>query len=225
MSYDKIMFQEPLISPEHEFLKFVIDNQVLRFGKFTLKSGRVSPYFFDTGLFNTGKLLAALARFYATILHKAEPDDFMLFGPAYKGIPLATATASALSEHHGRDVPFAFNRKEIKDHGEGGQLVGSKLNGRIVIIDDVITAGTSVKEAVQIIKATGAEPVSLTIALDREEKINRDGHSAAQIIREQLGIQIYPIAKFSELIEYIRTIPALSSNVALLERYRDRYGA
>ena len=146
------MSQKHLDSSKQEFLKFAIDNRVLRFGKFTLKSGRISPYFFDAGLFNTGKLLTKLAHFYAAVLHEAEPDDFMLFGPAYKGIPLATATASALASYHGRDIPFAFNRKEIKTHGEGGELVGAKLEGRVVIIDDVITAGTSVREATQIIE-------------------------------------------------------------------------
>ena len=218
------MRQKSLTSNTHEFLKFAIKNQVLRFGQFTLKSGRISPYFFDAGLFNTGKLLAELAQFYAAVLHDTEPDDFMLFGPAYKGIPLATATATALAKHHGRDTPFAFNRKERKNHGEGGDIVGAELKGRTVIIDDVITAGTSVNEAVRIIKTAGAEPVALAIALDREEKIDDKGISAADTIREQLGLKIYAIASFSELIKYIHSNPDLSSNVAALESYRNRYG-
>ncbi len=135
---------------EHAFLQFALDAGVLRFGEFTLKSGRVSPYFFNAGLFNSGATLSTLASFYAAALHEAEPASFMLFGPAYKGIPLAAATAVALANEYQRDIPFAFNRKEVKDHGEGGQLVGATINGNVVIIDDVITAGTSVRESVDI---------------------------------------------------------------------------
>ena len=218
------MRQKSLTSNTHKFLKFAINNQVLRFGQFTLKSGRISPYFFDAGLFNTGQLLADLAQFYAVVLNDAEHDNFMLFGPAYKGIPLATATATALAKHYGRDIPFAFNRKERKNHGEGGDIVGAELKGRTVIIDDVITAGTSVKEAVHIIKMAGAKPVALTIALDREEKMNNKGISAANTVREQLGLKIHAIASFSELIRYIHSNRDLCGNVAALESYRNRYG-
>ena len=157
---------------ETEFLKFAIDSEVLRFGEFTLKSGRVSPYFFDAGLFNTGRQIATLGQFYAALLAEREPEPFMLYGPAYKGIPLATATAAALSQQHHRDVAFAFNRKEAKDHGEGGEVIGAPLRGRVVIIDDVITAGLSVEESVRIIRAAGAKPAAVAIALDREEKMN-----------------------------------------------------
>ena len=146
------MSPQTITAREREFLQFAIESGVLSFGEFTLKSGRVSPYFFDAGLFNTGALLARLARFYAKTLAAVELEDFMLFGPAYKGIPLAAATAAALAEHPDRHVPFAFNRKEIKDHGEGGQVVGAKIVGRVIIIDDVITAGTSVGEAINIIE-------------------------------------------------------------------------
>jgi orotate phosphoribosyltransferase len=210
---------------EHEFLEFAIQNEVLRFGKFTLKSGRISPYFFNAGLFNTGTLLGRLARFYAASINEAEPHDFMLFGPAYKGIPIAAATATALAEIHGRNVPFAFNRKEIKNHGEGGRIVGAKLSGRVVIIDDVITAGGSVREAVDIIKSKDAEPVSLAIALDREEKITDAGRSTTQDIRERMGLKVHAITSLSKLIEYLRTIPHLRSKAKYLEDYRDHYGA
>ena len=218
------MSQQTITAREREFLKFAIDSGVLRFGEFTLKSGRVSPYFFDAGLFNTGALLARLARFYASTLAAVEPEDFMLFGPAYKGIPLAAATAAALAEHHDRHVPFAFNRKEIKDHGEGGQIVGAEIAGRVVIIDDVVTAGTAVGEAIEIIESAGAQPAALTIALDREEKTSENGPSAVQDIRDRLGLTVHAIARFSKLIEYLRNTPDLSNQVSALEAYRDRYG-
>ena len=148
----------------------------------------------------------------------------MLFGPAYKGIPLAAATAAALAEHHGRHVPFAFNRKEIKDHGEGGQIVGAEVAGRVVIIDDVVTAGTSVHEAIKIIESAGAQPISLAIALDREEKTSENGRSAVQDVRDRFGLKVHAIARFSELIEYLRRTPNLGKQVGALEAYRDRYG-
>ena len=218
------MSQQTITARESEFLKFAIDVGVLRFGEFTLKSGRVSPYFFDAGLFNTGALLARLAQFYAATLAAAEPEDFMLFGPAYKGIPLATATAAALAEHHDRNVPFAFNRKEVKDHGEGGQIVGAKISGRIVIIDDVVTAGTSVGEAIKIIETAGAQPAALVIALDREEKIGENGRSTIQDVHDRFGLTVHAIARFSKLIEYLRRTPNLNNQVGALEAYRDRYG-
>jgi orotate phosphoribosyltransferase len=218
------MPQQTITAHEHEFLKFAIDSGVLLFGKFTLKSGRVSPYFFDAGLFNTGALLARLARFYATTLAVAEPEDFMLFGPAYKGIPLAAATATALAEHHDRHVPFAFNRKEAKDHGEGGQIIGAEIIGRVVIIDDVVTAGTSVGEAIEIIVSAGAQPAALVIALDREESISENGRSTVQDIRDRFGLTVHTITRFSKLIEYLRNDPDLGNQVSALEAYRDRYG-
>jgi len=218
------MPQQTITAREREFLKFAIDSGVLRFGEFTLKSGRVSPYFFNAGLFNTGALLAQLARFYAATRAAVEPEDFMLFGPAYKGIPLAAATAAALAEHHDRHVPFAFNRKEIKDHGEGGQIVGADIAGRVVIIDDVVTAGTSVHEAIKIIESAGAQPTALAIALDREEKTSENGRSAVQDVRDRFGLKVHAIARFSKLIEYLRKTPNLGNQVGALEAYRDRYG-
>ena len=218
------MSPQTITAREREFLQFAIESGVLSFGEFTLKSGRISPYFFNVGLFNTGAMLARLACFYAATLAAAEPEDFMLFGPAYKGIPLAAATAAALAEHHDRHVPFAFNRKELKDHGEGGQIVGAEITGRVVIIDDVITAGTAVSEAVEIIKSGGAQPAALAIALDREEIANEFGLSAVQDVRDRLGLKVHPIARFSELIEYLRSAPHLSTQVGNLEAYRDRYG-
>jgi orotate phosphoribosyltransferase len=209
--------------PEHAFLEFAINSGVLRFGEFTLKSGRVSPYFFNVGLFNTGQTLSRLARFYASALNNAEPESFMLFGPAYKGIPLAAATAAALAEHHGRNTGFAFNRKEPKDHGEGGQLVGAELTGSVVIIDDVITAGTSVRESVEIIRNAGATPVAVMIALDREEKMTEDDHSAITVVREQWNLRVHALARLSSLLEYLATRPDLSHHLPALETYQRRY--
>ncbi len=218
------MSQQTITAREREFLKFAIDSGVLRFGEFTLKSGRVSPYFFNAGLFNTGALLARLARFYAATLAAVEPEDFMLFGPAYKGIPLAAATAAALAEHHDRHVPFAVNRTDIKDHGEGGQIGGAKVAGRVVIIDDVVTAGTSVHEAIKIIESAGAQPIALAIALDREEKTSENGRSVVQDVHDRFGLKVHAIARFSKLIEYLRRTPNLGNQVGALEAYRDRYG-
>ena len=155
---------------ETEFLKFAIDSEVLRFGEFTLKSGRVSPYFFDAGLFNTGRQIATLGQFYAALLAEREPEPFMLYGPAYKGIPLATATAAALSQQHHRDVAFAFNRKEAKDHGEGGFTFGAEIQNRIIIIDDVISAGTSINESINIIQPKGGTVVGAIVAVNRQER-------------------------------------------------------
>lgn len=218
------MAEQTIRPQEQAFFKFAIDSGVLSFGEFTLKSGRISPYFFNAGQFNTGSRLSQLARFYAATLARAEPEDFMLFGPAYKGIPLAAATATALANHHNRNVPFAFNRKELKDHGEGGHIVGSKITGRVVIIDDVITSGTSVSEAIDTIKSAGAKPVALTIALDREEKMSNGGGTAAQEIYHRYGLKVHAIARFSELIEYLRSTHHLTNTVSDLEAYRNRYG-
>lgn len=210
---------------EHAFLDFALETGVLRFGEFTLKSGRISPYFFNAGLFNSGRSLSRLAAFYASALHHLEPEPFMLFGPAYKGIPLAASTAAALSDHHQRDISFAFNRKEVKDHGEGGQLVGATLQGNVVIIDDVITAGTSISESVNLINQAGAQPAAVIIALDREEAITENGESAIQSMATLFDLRVHSLARFSTLLEFLKNRPQLIEFLPALEQYQTRYGA
>lgn len=178
-----------MLDYQKEFLDFAIAQQAIRFGDFTLKSGRRSPYFFNAGLFNTGEAMARLGQFYARALVAAEVDFDILFGPAYKGIPLATATAIALAEHHGRNTPWCFNRKEAKDHGEGGHIVGAPLQGRALIVDDVITAGTAVREVMTLIQASKAHPAAVMIALDRQEK-GRQELSAIQEVERDFGIPV-----------------------------------
>jgi orotate phosphoribosyltransferase len=197
---------------------------VLRFGEFTLKSGRVSPYFFNAGLFNSGAKLSRLAAFYAAALAELEPEPFMLFGPAYKGIPLASATAAALADHHQRDVPFAFNRKEIKDHGEGGQLVGAPLEGDVVIVDDVITAGTSIRESVDLIHSAGAQAAAVMIALDREEAVTEEGDSAIAHVAKTYGLRVHTLARFSTLVEFLSDRPDLAAHLGALQAYQTQYG-
>ena len=209
---------------EQQFLEFAMNSGVLRFGEFTLKSGRVSPYFFNAGLFCSGAMLSQLAGFYAAVLCENEPDDFMLFGPAYKGIVLATATATSLYDQYGRNVPFAYNRKEVKDHGEGGTVVGAALAGRVVIIDDVITAGTAIGESMDIIESSGAQAAAVIVALDREETVSDQGQSAITQIRERYGLPVHVIARFSTLIETLRATPDLKRHLDALEAYRNRYG-
>ena len=215
----------PTSNTEHAFLQFALDAGVLRFGEFTLKSGRVSPYFFNAGLFNSGTTLSTLASYYAAALHEAEPASFMLFGPAYKGIPLAAATAVALANEYQRDIPFAFNRKEVKDHGEGGQLVGATINGNVVIIDDVITAGTSVRESVDIIRAAGGTPAAVIIALDREEAITQDGLGAIDFVTDEFGLRVHALARFSSLMDFLAGNPELASEFQSLQDYRAHYGS
>lgn len=215
------------------FLELALEHEVLKFGQFTLKSGRSSPYFFNLGKISSGAAMARLARAYAQALRLAGLEFDMLFGPAYKGIPLATAVAYALSEQ-GRDVPYAYNRKEAKDHGEGGSLVGAKLHGRVVIIDDVISAGTSVRESVAMIRAAGAEPCGVAIALDRQERATettQDGvrdadHSAVQFVQRELGLAVCAIATLSDLLQYLarQADPALAQHLPRVQAYRDRYG-
>lgn len=206
-----------------EFITFALDCQVLRFGEFTLKSGRVSPYFFNAGLFNTGARVAALGRYYAqAIISSGLPFD-MLFGPAYKGIPLATTTAVALADHHGRDIPFAFNRKEAKDHGEGGTIVGAPLAGRVLIIDDVISAGTSVNESVQIIRAAGATPAGVVIALDRQER-GQGERSAIAEVEERHCLNVVSIVKLDHLMSYLSRDAASAGMLERMREYRARYG-
>jgi orotate phosphoribosyltransferase len=208
---------------KHAFLEFAIQQGVLRFGEFTLKSGRQSPYFFNAGLFNTGQALAKLGRFYAQAIVDAGLQFDVLFGPAYKGISLAVATAIALAEQHGRNVPCAFNRKEQKTHGEGGQIIGGPLQGRVLIIDDVITAGTAIRESLDLIRQAGASSVGVVICLDREEK----GEGESSAIREieiNHNIKVTSIASLSNLLEFISTHDQHKNYAGRIREYRQRYG-
>ncbi len=208
---------------QREFLDFAIDVGVLRFGEFTLKSGRVSPYFFNSGLFNTGSSLARLGRYYAQAVVDSGIDFDMIYGPAYKGIPLAAALAIALADHHDRDLPYAFNRKEAKDHGEGGVIVGAPLEGRVLIIDDVISAGTSVRESVDIIQASGATPAGVVIALDRQER-GKGETSAIQEVERDHGLTVASIVQLSNLVEYLGKSTDMADHLAAIRAYRERYG-
>jgi len=208
---------------KQDFLEFAIDAGGLRFGEFTLKSGRVSPYFFNAGLFNTGRHLARLGRFYAQAISDAAPDYDVLFGPAYKGIPLAAATGIALADHHDRDVPFCFNRKEAKDHGEGGNLVGAPLAGRVLIIDDVITAGTAIRESLAIIADAGASAAGVVIALDRQER-GRGERSAIQEVEQDLGLRVTSIVTLAELQQFLAERAEYTSALGKIAAYRQQYG-
>ncbi len=206
-----------------EFIEFALSRQVLKFGSFTLKSGRTSPYFFNAGLFNTGGDLAKLGRFYAAAIQDSGIGFDVLFGPAYKGIPIATTTAVALAEHHDRDVPYCFNRKEAKTHGEGGNLVGSALQGRILLVDDVITAGTAIRESMQIIQAQGAELAGVLIALDRQER-GQGELSAIQEVERDFGTQVVSIIGLNDLINYLQGKPELAEHLEAVTAYRAQYG-
>ncbi len=208
---------------QREFLEFALATGVLRFGEFTLKSGRVSPYFFNAGLFNTGAALARLGASYAQAIVDAGLEFDLLFGPAYKGIPLAAVTVARLYEAHGRDLGWAFNRKEAKDHGEGGTIVGHPLQGRVLIIDDVITAGTAIRESMAIIQAQGATPAGVVIALDRQER-GRDQRSAIQEVEEEYGIPVVPIVRLAELVEFLRERGDQPEMLEKIETYRAEYG-
>lgn len=208
---------------QREFLDFAIELGVLRFGAFTLKSGRISPYFFNAGLFNSGRALARLGRYYAQAIVHAGIGFDMLFGPAYKGIPLATATAVALAEHHHRDVPWCFNRKEVKGHGEGGNTVGAPLIGRVLIVDDVITAGTAIHESMTLLKASGVQTVGVVIALDRQER-GQGKLSAIQEVERRYGMPVISIARLDDLLEYLTERPDFAQHLAAIQDYRDRYG-
>jgi len=214
----------PLADYQAEFIEFALEGEVLRFGEFTLKSGRLSPYFFNTGRFNTGARLARLGRYYARAIEQAGLAYDMLFGPAYKGIPLASAVVIALADNHGRDVPYCFNRKEVKDHGEGGITFGAELKGRVLIIDDVISAGTSVNESVSLIRAAGAQPAGVAIALDRQER-GTGSLSAIQEVEQRHGIPVLSIIKLDTLMEYLRVTPGMDGHLQAIRAYRDRYGA
>lgn len=212
-----------------DFVAFAVDAGVLRFGEFKTKAGRVSPYFFNAGLFDDGARLGRLAEFYARRLIDSGLEFDMLFGPAYKGITLAAAVAIELARL-GRNVPYAYNRKEAKDHGEGGTLVGAPVKGRVLIIDDVISAGTSVRESIAMITAAGATPCGVTIALDRQEKASENGvdaeHSAVQFVERDLGLSVVAIATLADLLAYLRAQQdtRLAGNLPAVQAYRDRYG-
>jgi orotate phosphoribosyltransferase len=208
---------------QRAFLSFALETGVLRFGEFKLKSGRVSPYFFNAGLFSTGASLGRLGRYYADAIVAAGIGFDMLYGPAYKGIPLSTAIGIALAEHHGRDLPFAFNRKEAKDHGEGGNIVGSPLRGRVLIVDDVITAGTSVGESVSIIQTHGAAAAGVVIALDRRERGDAEG-SAVDQVRHRFGIPVLSIVTLDDLVSYLGEGREPNSHLAAVSAYRGLYG-
>ncbi|UZJ60421.1 orotate phosphoribosyltransferase [Pseudomonas sp. KU26590] len=208
---------------QRDFIRFAIDRGVLRFGEFTLKSGRTSPYFFNAGLFNSGSALAQLGKFYAAAVVESGISFDVLFGPAYKGIPLAAATAVALAEHHSLDLPWCFNRKEAKAHGEGGSLVGAPLTGDVLIIDDVITAGTAIREVMQIIQAQGANAAGVLIALNRQERGNGE-LSAIQEVERDFGIPVVSIVSLNQVLEFLADDPQLKQHLPAVEAYRAQYG-
>ena len=208
---------------QREFIEFALAKQVLRFGEFTLKSGRTSPYFFNAGLFNTGRDLARLGRFYAAALQDSKIDYNLLFGPAYKGIPIATTTAVALADTYNIDMPYCFNRKETKTHGEGGSLVGSALEGKVMLVDDVITAGTAIRESMEIIKAHDAELSGVLIALDRQEKGQAE-LSAIQEVERDFNTKVISIVTLADLISYLEEKPEMADSLASIKKYREDYG-
>lgn len=208
---------------QSEFLDLALELGALRFGEFTLKSGRKSPYFFNAGLFSTGYAAAKLSRYYASAIADSQLEFDMLFGPAYKGIPLVALAAAALAEHHDVDVPYAFNRKESKAHGEGGSIIGSPLTGKVLIVDDVITAGTAVREAYQIISKAGADVAGLVISLDRQE-IGQDSRSAVQELEQTLGIRVISILKLENLIDMLEESSEYNEYLEPVLEYRKKYG-
>ncbi|MCC7329608.1 MAG: orotate phosphoribosyltransferase [Gammaproteobacteria bacterium] len=206
-----------------EFIELALEIGALKFGQFRLKSGRISPYFFNSGVFNTGYAVAKLGRYYAAAARESGIDCDMLFGPAYKGIPLVTLTAAALAEHHGLDLPFCFNRKEIKDHGEGGLIVGAAMGGRVLIVDDVITAGTAIRESVDVIRAAGGQPTGVLIALDRQERGTGEA-SAVQEVEKNYGVKVTSIINLGDLVEHLQGSDEFSRHLPLVADYRERYG-
>ncbi|MDE1264224.1 orotate phosphoribosyltransferase [Vibrio aestuarianus] len=208
---------------QREFIEFALEKEVLKFGEFTLKSGRKSPYFFNAGLFNTGRDLARLGRFYAAALVDSAIEFDVLFGPAYKGIPIATTTAVALADHHDVDTPYCFNRKEAKDHGEGGNLVGSALEGRIMLVDDVITAGTAIRESMEIIQANGADLAGVLVAIDRQEK-GKGELSAIQEVERDFGCAIISIVSLTDLVTYLEEKGTDATHLDAVKAYRAQYG-
>ena len=212
-----------ILAYQSEFIDLCVQLGVLRFGSFTLKSGRESPYFFNAGLFNTGAAIGAVGHAYAAALAASDLKVDMLFGPAYKGIPLVTITAAALAERHGLNVPFAFNRKEAKDHGEGGNTVGSPLKGRVLIVDDVITAGTAIRESIDLIEAAGATPAGVLLALDRQERAPGSDISAVQEVRNEYQIPVISVVNLSDLMHHVSR-SGEPGDLASLRLYRERYG-
>ena len=208
---------------QRDFIEFALERGVLRFGEFTLKSGRVSPYFFNAGLFDSGLALAKLGRFYAQALVDSGLSYDVVFGPAYKGIPLAATTAVALAEHHQRDTPWCFNRKEAKDHGEGGTLVGAPLAGKVIIVDDVITAGTAIREVMHIINNQGAQAAGVLIALDRQER-GTGALSAIQEVERDFNMPVRSIVSLQQVLEYLAESAELKQYLPAVERYREDYG-
>lgn len=210
---------------QSEFLAFVLENEILKFGEFTLKSGRISPYFFNTGLFNSGYKLAFLAKCYAAVIANTEQEFDVLFGPAYKGIPLVSATAMALANNHDLNKPFCFNRKEAKGHGEGGIIVGAELSGKVLIIDDVITAGTAIREAVEIIQKDGAQLNGIAVAMDRQEKGTGE-LSAIQEIEQTYQISVTAIISLQNIIDYLEgsSSSEMQQHLSAVSAYRDQYG-
>lgn len=208
---------------QREFIEFAVSKGVLKFGEFTLKSGRISPYFFNAGLFNTGADLAKLGRYYAAALVDSGIAFDVLFGPAYKGIPIATAAAISLFEHHGQDVSYCFNRKEKKEHGEGGNLVGSELKGRIMLVDDVITAGTAIRESMDIVEANGASLAGVLIALDRQEK-GKGELSAIQEVERDYNASVIAIITLTDLIAYLAEQPGQEAMLEQVRSYQKTYG-
>ena len=213
---------------QQQFIEFALRTGVLRFGEFTLKSGRTSPYFFDTGLFNTGASMLQFSRFFANSIENSDIEFDVLYGPAYKGITLSCATAMALSENSGNEIPFAYNRKEKKDHGEGGAMIGAELKGNIAIIDDVITAGTAIRESFELITANGAKPCAVFLALDRQELGQVNGEptesSAIQQIESEYNIPVVAIATLSDLIDYLKRQEGQQSQLEKMRAYREQFG-
>ncbi|MCW2830701.1 MAG: orotate phosphoribosyltransferase [Aeromicrobium sp.] len=208
---------------QRQFIEFALDHDVLRFGEFTLKSGRTSPYFFNAGLFNTGGRLAGLGRYYADAIVASDVGFDVLLGPAYKGIPIASAAAVQLSALHGRDVPWCFNRKEAKDHGEGGLIVGSPLEGRVLVVDDVITAGTAIREVMQIVASAGASCAGIVVAVDRQER-GQGELSAIQEVERDFGVPVLSIITLGQIIEYVEESGRHAAHLDAIRAYREEFG-
>lgn len=209
---------------QREFMELALELEVLRFGTFKLKSGRISPYFFNAGLLNTGYAAAKLGRCYASAIANSRVEFDMLFGPAYKGIPLATLAAAALAEHHGVDVPYCFNRKETKEHGEGGDIIGAPLEGRVLVVDDVITAGTAIREAVEVIRGHGATLAGVVISLDRQERGATGERSAVQEVERVLKVPVVSLISLSDLITHLEETPGQRKQLRAVMDYQRQYG-